>query len=50
MKKGRNLLKNIAGVGALGTVLPNAWIKPLVNSASLPVHAQMSEVSTVIHE
>ncbi len=44
MKTRRNLLKSVASVGAIGTALPNTWIKPVVNSVVLPAHAQTSPV------
>ena len=36
------MLKKVVGVGAIGIVLPNAWVKPIISSVVLPVHAQTS--------
>jgi hypothetical protein len=38
----RKTLQKIAGVGAIATVMPSSWIKPVVSSVVLPVHAQTS--------
>ncbi len=43
MKTRRYILKSAAGVGAIGTALPNAWIKPVVEAVVLPAHAQTSD-------
>lgn len=43
MKTRRQLVNSIASIGALNTILPGAWIKPVVNSVVLPSHAQTSE-------
>ncbi len=42
MKTRRYILKSATGVGAVGTALPNGWIKPAVNAVVLPAHAQIS--------
>ena len=45
MEKRRALLKKVVGVasvGAIGSALPNAWVKPVINSVILPAHAQTS--------
>ena len=38
----RKLLKSAAAGGAIATVLPNSWVKPVVDMALLPAHAQTS--------
>ena len=38
----RKTLKIIAGIGAVASVLPSAWVRPIVSSVVLPAHAQSS--------
>lgn len=42
MNNKRKTLQKIAGIGAVATVLPSSWIKPVISSVVLPVHAQTS--------
>ncbi len=44
METRRNVLKGVIGVGVLTGALPNSWVKPVVNSVVLPVHAQTSAI------
>ncbi|MFW2439416.1 MAG: hypothetical protein ACN4GR_08600 [Arenicellales bacterium] len=44
----RRLLKTIAGGGAISSVaalLPTSWVKPVINSVTLPAHAQTSPIT-----
>lgn len=44
----RNILKTFSagsGVVAAGSVLPEAWVKPIVNQVVLPAHAQTTDDS-----
>jgi hypothetical protein len=46
----RRLLKSLAlgaGAATTSTVVPKEWIKPLVNSIEVPVHAQGSPIPTM---
>lgn len=42
MNEKRHTLKKLTGAGAIASILPKAWIKPVVNSVVLPTHAQTS--------
>lgn len=41
-KNRRVLLTGSIGLGAIGSVLPAAWTKPMISSVILPAHAQTS--------
>jgi len=45
MNNKRKTLQKIMGVSAVGITMPNAWIKPIVNSIVIPAHAQTSQVT-----
>lgn len=42
MNNKRETLKKIASICAVATIVPSSWIKPVINSVILPVHAQTS--------
>ncbi|MBT3294091.1 MAG: hypothetical protein HN919_12070 [Verrucomicrobia bacterium] len=47
----RSLLKNLAkvgGVAAVASVLPSEWVKPVLDIAVLPAHAQLTQDDVTI--
>ncbi len=48
MNNKRKALKKIFGCSAVASVLPIAWIKPVVNSVVLPAHANTSTPMAVM--
>ena len=45
MSNKRKSLKKLAGISAAVTILPNAWVKPAINSVVLPAHAQTTQTT-----
>ena len=44
----RSILRKIISAGAVATVLPTSWLKPVVKSVLLPAHAQASIESNLL--
>jgi hypothetical protein len=48
MNQKRKTLQKIVGIGAVATVVPSSWIKPVVSSVVLPAHAQTSSLTPIV--
>ncbi len=44
METRRNVLKGVIGASLVSGTLPTNWVKPVVNSVVLPVHAQTTPI------
>ena len=48
MNNKRKTLQKIAGIGAIATVVPSSWIKPVIGTVVLPAHAQTSVIEPTL--
>ena len=42
MNNKRKTLQTLVGIGAVASIVPGSWVKPIMSSVVLPAHAQTS--------